>query len=145
MIDYQTDWLYALVFAHADGSWHMCCGSVSKVHWQYLLISEWSSAEDAHCRGEIVRAWVRNDDGLKEISLDQYEQHSKRISGPLFPFIFIRFHISSNRKHVVYNENEASRSGSGCRYIVDGEGASAKLLVDETAGMWISEINDLPK
>lgn len=138
MIDYQNDWLYSLIFAYADRSWHASHRSTNTLDRQHLLISEWSDAADAHCRGETVRTWIRDDDGLNEISLNQYEQCTKRNNAIVFRFILTRFHISSNRKHVVYNQNETPRSGSGCRFIVEGKGSSAKLITDETAGMWIS-------
>ena len=85
-----------------------------------------------------MRAWFRDNDGLNEISIQKYKQHKKKIRGRIYPFILIRFHISPDRRLVVYGQTEASTAGSGCRFIVDGDGASATLRPDPDGGFWIS-------
>jgi hypothetical protein len=143
--DWRTDWLYALIFARAEDSWEEFCRTRNpdSEHWRYGLIAEWSAADDdPHCCGMPVRAWAwtRDDDGLNEISIRQYEQHmsEKKPEEPAYPFVQVAFHISPDRKHVVYSEHPGPKGGWGRRFIVDGEGESASLRPDPDAGGWIS-------
>ena len=108
-------------------------------YWKHVLICEWSAADDSFCCGEPLRAWQRDTDGLMELPIGEYEQQKKEKSrGPMYPYILVDFHIFADRSHVVIGDHQASRAGSGCRYVVEGKGTVAKLAFDATGGAWIS-------
>ena len=136
--DWQTDWLYALVLREAERDWQWCSRVPDRDVWRYVLIEEWSSANDSTCRGKVVRDWVRDGDGRREIGLDEYKQHKRRIRGRIYPFVIMEFHIQPNRERVVLGHRQASTAGTGCRYLVEGQRDEAKLERDPTGGAWIS-------
>src|SRR5262245_20679107 len=139
LADWRSDWLYALVLREADPDWEWCCRVPDGNFWRYVLIEEWSSANDySMCCGKVVRAWVRDADGLREITIDEYKQHKRKIRGRIYPFVIMAFHISADRQRVVLGHRQASTAGTGCRYIVQGQGEGAKLETDPTSGSWIS-------
>lgn len=90
------------------------------------------------CDGDPIRAWTVDDNGVAEISLEELALHKKEIRDRIYPFILIEFHIHRDRKHVVLGHTEASTAGSGCVYRVHRNGPDAKLIPDESFGMWIS-------
>ena len=53
-------------------------------------------------RGEILRNWVRDENGLLEITATEYQKHRKKAKGRWYPFIVISFHIYQDRKKVSY-------------------------------------------
>jgi len=136
--DWRTDWLYTLVLRNAENSWEWCSRAPDGKLCRYVLIEEWSSASDSRCRGKVVRAWIRDAEGLRAISLEEYKQHKRTIRGRIYPFVIMEFHIQPDRKRVVLGDRQASTAGRGCRYLVAGEGDQAKLISDPTGGFWVS-------
>ena len=137
--DWKTDWIYQLVFREVEDAWQQCLHvrkRDSKV-WRYVLVAETTSTFDSVCVGRTVRAWVRDESGLREIGLEEYEQHVKKIRGSIYPFILFTFNISENRQQVAISQREASRAGFGRNYLIEGEGEQAHLVVDAKGG-WIS-------
>jgi hypothetical protein len=86
-----------------------------------------------------LRAWVRNDGGLREISQAEYNRLKGQIRYDFYPFIIMEFHIFADRKRVVLGRRVARNVGAGCRYIVQGEGDERKLGYDPTGGTWFLE------
>jgi hypothetical protein len=135
---WQNDWLYALVLREAEADWEWCNLLPDRDVWRYVLIEEWSSAHGSMCEGKLVRAWVRDSDGLRQISLNEHKRHKRRIRGRIFPFVMMMFHIQPDRTRVVLGHRQANTAGTGCRYLVQGEGVEAKLEFDPSGGGWIS-------
>ena len=136
--DWRNDWLYTLVLREADSAWQWCNQVPERDFWRYVLVEEWSSASGAHCGGEVVRAWIRDGEGLREITMAEYEQQKRRIRGRMYPFILVQFHIEPERTRVILGRREASTAGTGHRYLVRGEGDKASLEGDPTGGAWTS-------
>jgi hypothetical protein len=136
--DWRSDSVYSAIFRKAENAWDHCRRAQNDDHWQYVLIEEWSEAEGPRCGGKIIRAWVRDAKGLQEISLQEYNQQKRKINSPIYPFIIVQFHLPANRKHVVFGTRYASLAGQGTRYVIEGEGDTAKLVPDPTAGFWES-------
>ncbi len=81
---------------------------------------------------------MRDESGLRQIGLEEFEQHQKKIRGSIYPFILFTFDISENRQQVAISQQEASRAGFGQNYLIEGEGEQAHLVVDAKGGGWIS-------
>jgi hypothetical protein len=134
--DWRSDWLYLLILAEAENEWRLCNCDGSH---RYVVIEEWSSAEHgAHCRGQLLRAWIRDTGGLREVSMDEHQQHIDKIDGLIFPFVILKFHVPPVRRRVVIEHHRGSRMGSGSSFRVCGQGQKAQLVFDPTAGAWIS-------
>jgi hypothetical protein len=136
--DWHSDWLYQLVFREVEDAWKWCRRVPNSKAWQYVLVEEWSAARDSMCSGRLVRAWVRDSDGLREISLEEHKQHKRKIHSRIYPFVIVSFHIRPDRRKVVLGRREANTAGRGCGYLVEGEGETARLVRDPAAGFWIS-------
>jgi len=135
---WQNDWLYALVLREAERDWEWC-GQVSDGDvWRYVLVEEWSSANHSKCDGRVVRAWVRDVEGLREIGLDDHKRHRRRIRGRIYPFVIMEFHIYPDRARVALGHRQANTAGAGCRFLVQGEGTEAELEYDPAGGGWRS-------
>ena len=136
--DWQSDWLYRLIFQEAEDNWEMCERNKNSDYWQYVLIEEWSSADGAHCRGELLQLWLRDAQGLRQIPLESRKEHQRKIKSRIFPFILISFHIHPDRTRVVFCHREANTSGMGRRYMVIGDHDNATLEVVPSGGFWRS-------
>ncbi len=81
--DWKTDWIYQLVFREVEDAWQQCLHvrKHDSKAWQYVLVAETTSTFDSVCVGRRVRAWVRDESGLREIGLEEFEQHEKKIRG----------------------------------------------------------------
>ena len=145
---WQNDWLYALVLRKAQPRWEQGDHVPEEEREERrkgektedYLIGEWSSAEVelGMCRGTVVRAWMRDQDGLRQISLEEYEQHRAKIGGLRFPFVLMQFHILSNRERVVLGKTRGMLAGWGRTYLVVEHGDNASLEPDPAGGAWIS-------
>jgi hypothetical protein len=144
MPEWRGDWLYALILRQCEEYWGRCNLFPDEDWWRYVLIEEWSDAEKAWCRGEVVRAWVRDAQGLREITLRELRRHIRLIRPRrlihcrFFPFILVRFHIHGDRQRVALGFLEAGTAGGGWTFLVRGEGESAELEWDQSGGAWTS-------
>jgi len=138
LADWRDDWLYALVFRRVEQNWESCSRVRDRDVWQYVLVGEWSTADKVMCRGEVVRAWVRDEDGLREVTPDEYGRHKRRIRGRIYPFVLVSFHIHPDRQRVVFGVRQASTAGIGGQYLVRGEGETGELEADPEGGFWRS-------
>lgn len=140
--DWRGDWLYALALRRADDAWRSRCDRAPKRDmWRYVLVGEWSRGGGGMCGGELVRAWVRDDAGLREISRAEYRRRQRGASLPGSHFlrcVLVQFHIRSDRTRVILGQREATLSGHGGEYLVVGEGADAELVPDPEGGRWVS-------
>lgn len=137
--DWRTDSLYRLVFQKVETeAWKFCRHNTDSEYWQYVLIEEWSSAEYTQCSGHLLRAWVRNARGLKQIPLWVHSKRIGRIRDSIFPFVIVSFYLDSSRNYVVYCQREAHTAGHGERYRVTGTSDNPELVGDPSGGFWIS-------
>jgi hypothetical protein len=136
--DWRTDWLYGLVLRDAERHWEWCSQVPDGKAWRYVVIEEWSSASASMCCGKVVRAWIRDVEGLREIGLQEYKQQKRTIHSRIYPFVLMAFHIHPDRQRVVLGHRQASTAGRGCRYLVEGQGDGATLAPDATGGFWVS-------
>jgi hypothetical protein len=137
--NWRDDWLYNHVLREAEKMWEWCGQVPGREVWKYVLVEEFSEADDCMCGGDVVRAWVRGPEGLREISLEEHQQHQRQLEEhDPYPFVLFDFHVRSNRKGVVIGWVQGTLCGSGTGYLVEGEGAGATLVPDPAAGGWIS-------
>src|SRR4051812_26377400 len=96
--EWKTDWLYALVFKELD-SWCSCADPE-----YFYLIAEHDADNGSQCTGSIIRAWLRDQDGMKEISIDEHLALKKlRHDESRFRYeCLAHFHIQPDRQHIVY-------------------------------------------
>jgi hypothetical protein len=98
--DWNTDWLYAMIFREVDKNWDEIRQPPSRpnaITWSYILVEEWSSAEGPECKGTLQKVWIRNEDGLHEITGEEHAEHKRKIQSSIFPFVTMSFHIHSDR------------------------------------------------
>jgi hypothetical protein len=137
--DWQTDWLYALVLQRAEGYLDRCNIDPDRDAWKYVLIEEYPEAQGSRCQGDVVRAWVRDESGLREIALEEDAQLTFELEQySIYPFILVMFHILPDRRRVVFGFMQGSRGGAGWRDLVQGEGEEATLDSDPSGGLWMS-------
>lgn len=135
-LDWRTDGIYQLVLQKVEKTWLDWCKPDAKF-WRYVLVEEYSLATRSHS-GNMVRGWVRDENGLREISLEEYKQHRRKIHGRIFPFVLVSFHIHANRQRITIKTLQASTADTGGEYLIEGEGDAAKLVFDPEGGFWIS-------
>lgn len=74
-----ADAFYRLVFAEVERQWEDYCTGLHPRAWQYVLVGEWSAASGPLCSGTLLRAWVRDAGGLREIAPAEYREHRRKI------------------------------------------------------------------
>src|SRR5262249_42712440 len=79
--DWRSDWLYSLILREADKAWDWCQSVPGRNGWKYVLVEEYSSGDDSMCRGDVIRAWVRDEGGLRPISLAEHLEHQRKLEG----------------------------------------------------------------
>lgn len=136
--DWRNDWLYTLLLGKAEEHWDFCLRSPDKKLCQYVLIAECASASERQCGNDVVRAWIRDVAGLREITVKEFRKHKSRIRGRIYPFVLMDFHIEPNRVRVVLGVRMASTAGFGGRFLVQGNGDRAELVDDPMGGPWVS-------
>jgi hypothetical protein len=136
--DWRTDLVYKLVFTKVEDSWKFSKRNKNPKIWQYVLIEEWSAAEGGHCRGKVLRLWIRDAQGLRQIRTRHYTQYRSQLGSGNFPFIINSFHISLDKTCIVFCHREAHLAGQGGRYIVAGGPNKPELLPDPSGGFWRS-------
>ena len=126
--DWQTDWLYCVILREAEKAWDWCQTVPGRDVWKYVLVEEYWSGDDSRCRGDVIRAWVRDEGGLRQISLAEHGEHQRKLEGKdIYPFIMVQFHVHPDRKHVVIGQSQAMLAGSGTGYLIEGSGREARL------------------
>ncbi len=136
--DWRSDWLYRIIFRKAESSWEFCKRNKDPNYWQYVLIEEWSSAQRAFCGGTLLRLWLHDAQGLRQIPLRSRAEHQRKIHDRIFPFVIISFHIYPDKTRVVYCHREANTAGRGKCYKVVGDDDNAVLVADPLGGFWVS-------
>src|SRR5262249_45271363 len=137
-VDWQSDWLYSLILREADKAWDWCQSAPGDL-WKYVVIEEYSSGDDSMCQGDVIRAWVRDESGLRQISLAEHAEHQRKLEGKdIYPFVMLHFHVPVDRRHVIIGQSQAALVGSGTGYLVEGTGRDAMLVPDPEAGFWVS-------
>ncbi len=132
------DWLYNLILGKAEKYWEVQ-KRISNEHGKYVLIAERSSERDGHYTGDVVQSWIRDKEGLREISLNEHAKHTDKIhNSDIYPFILMQFYIFPDRQCVIIGTQEASRSGSGGEFIVQVNEGKAKLEPDVHGSFWVS-------
>ena len=141
-LDWRNDWLYTLILQEVERVWREWCGSRTRDPdvAAYVVAAEWSSRKGARCRGEVVRAWIRDAARLMEITVADYGQHMQKLDPPrpIKPFILVQFNIDPDRQLIAFGETYGPLAGRGWCYRVRGEGPEASLEVDPSGDRWIS-------
>jgi hypothetical protein len=136
--DWRSDWVYKLIFEQAETAWKHCEINHDPDIWQYILIEEWSSSKDGVCKGTVLRLWVRDAKGLREVPVQSHAKHLSKIKARIFPFIIVEFHIYPDKSGVVVGQQEANTAGHGGSYLIHGGPEKAELVPDPSGGFWIS-------
>jgi len=139
--DWRDDWLYALVLYKAEDLWQQWRNPARDPDIAaYVLVEEWSSRQGIRCSGELAHVWVRDADGLREITVIEREQHRQKLfpPRPINPFVLLQFYVEPDRQSILYVLTFGIRAASGGWYKVQGAGQQARLEPDMTRGMWIS-------
>jgi hypothetical protein len=137
--DWQNDWLYSVILQEAEKAWDWCRLVPGREVWKYVLIEEYSSGDDSMCQGDVIRAWVRDEVGLRQISLAEHAEHQGKLKGKdIYPFVVFHFQVHPDRRHVIIGQTQAMLAGSGTGYFVEGSGPGARLVPDPEAGFWVS-------
>jgi hypothetical protein len=144
-VDWKNDWLYLLILREAEEQWTRYRPVPDADYWQYVLVEEFSSSEGSRCAGHVLRAWKRDEIGLRKISLKEHKQHERKLEiwqrkrdSRFFPYILVVFHVFPDRQRVVKGFHHANTAGKGGCYLVRGDGTSAKLIPDPDGGFWVS-------
>ena len=136
-IDWKSDWLYKLILIKADGYWKWC--KPDDKSCQYVLVEETSTVYRGIPVGDTIRSWIRDANGLREISAKEYAKHIEKIDDRFFPFIRMTFYIFPDREHVSIGESSSGSYGAGRKYIVRRHNDTAQLEPgpDDTRWSWI--------
>ena len=127
--DWQSDGLYQLILQQAEELWKHC--KPGKVDWhQYVLIAEKITEHAGYCIGETVHAWIRDSNGLREISVEEHLHHITKITDHSFPFILMEFYIFPTRERVIIQNRGSTRNARGMQCKIQSDGKTIKLIPD---------------
>lgn len=136
-IYWQSDPLYKLILHKAEELWRWC--KPDDQYSQYVLIEETSDEYEGIPAGNTIRSWIRDTNGVREISKRELAQHIEKIEDSYSPFIRMTFYVFPDREHVSIGESTRGRSGMGVQYVVRRYNDIAKLEPDPdgTSSGWI--------
>lgn len=83
-----------------------------------MLIAEWSAASENSLTGDRIRMWVRDADGLRSITAEEYERYESP-NAMLRQFSSFDFHVCDDGTHVVWSQVWGPMSACGGRCAVD--------------------------
>jgi hypothetical protein len=139
---WRKDWLYDAVFRQVDRE---CLESGvprldGRGRGMPVLVLEYERSADDHVCGRVGRGWMRDERGLIELDADQRSLLLAHLWDDTEDgrMQLVRFHISPDRRRVVWGWHGASIAGQGTTLIVEGIGVEARLVRDPTAGLWRS-------
>jgi hypothetical protein len=75
--EWRSDWLYSLVFKELENHWSMPIKPTAPDDISYVLFEEWSADDGGDCTGVVIRAWVRDENGVNEITLQEHSEYIK--------------------------------------------------------------------
>lgn len=133
--------LYASIFAIADEQWDFFCrdNEPDSEVWRFVLVEEYVADDGCECAGPVLRAWCRDDAGLREMTESERLDHRGRATGRRnYPFALLTFRIRSGRDRVVLGVRHATTAGTGGQYLVERVGEQLKLTPDPDGGFWVS-------
>ncbi len=130
-------WLRDLVFREIERKWEHA-QSKKGGDDRYLLIAECSGKWTGMFHGLIVRAWIRDHDGLRQISIREYQRHVQRTrQGEPWPLVLVSFNFDNAQRKVALSYIQAGRLGHGDEYDVVGNDKDAKLVKNSRHGGFI--------
>ncbi len=122
----DTDWLYELIFEKVERNWKICELSKRTQRWSYVLAEEYRTTNTGE--SVVTRAWIRDVDGLREISLEEHFSHKRIMFREiLYPFILFSFRVDSRHGRFLLNEAGDQSCGFGAAYRIEGMGEEASL------------------
>lgn len=137
---WRGDRLYDVLLQEADAQWESLCraGFAGGERWGFVMVEEYV-AEDGGgmCAGPVLRAWRRDDRGLREIDEGERVAHRNAWGNCTFPFVWGQFRIRPDRHGVALGWMHMARAGSGGVYAVRWNGG-VPLLVEQEGDWWIS-------
>jgi hypothetical protein len=141
----------ALVMERADVVWRNFCGPVGETRLlHYVLVEEYFAPGRTTGGAPPQRTWIRDEAGLRAISLAEHTGHKRKINSSIYPFVIVRFHINVEAQRVEFGMVTGSRSGRGCTYMIGrssgkennggqaNEGGEECLVPAPDGMMWIS-------
>jgi len=127
--NWQSDSLYRLILQQAEELWKNCKPGL--VDWyQYVLIAEKITEHAGYCIGDTIHAWIRDSNGLREISVEEHIHHIARVTDDVFPFILMEFYVFPNRERVIIQRRGSNKDARGLQLTIQREGKNIKLIPD---------------
>jgi hypothetical protein len=142
-MSWKSDWLYKLIFIEVEQLW-----STAQKQGQgkfgpapELLYIQQHTAFTENillCSGAIACLWSYDGVVYQEIPEGRTIIHNQTIQGMFFTHGSVRFHITPDRKTVVWNHFLGPRYGRGKAFDVKGQGRTGRLMQSTTYNEWIS-------
>lgn len=141
---WKSDWLYNLVFNEVERLWTQVQKegtgkfgfAPERFYVQQFENADW---QELNCLPPIIRSWIF--DGLvptllsnssKPLAIDQTSRGMFFVSGT------VHFHISNNRKEILWTYRLGRRYGRGMVFSVEGQGKASSLQRNASFGEWVS-------
>lgn len=137
----QDDPLYGLIFGMADEQWEFYCRDrePDSDALRFVLVEEYGADDGCECKGPVLRAWCREDPGLREITEAERLAHRRATAGRVFyPFALLTFRIHPKGDRVVLGLRHAARAGIGGQYLVSRNDGRLQIVPDPEGGFWRS-------
>ena len=125
--DWQSDPLYKLILQQAEELWKNCKPGI--VDWyQYVLVAEKITEHSGYCIGDTTRAWIRDSNGLREISVEEHIHHIAKVTDDFYPFILMEFYIFPERERVIIQRRGSNKDARGMQLSIQRAGKNIKLV-----------------
>lgn len=139
---WRDDPVYGLIFRVVEDDWKGYCHGrdPGRPAWQFVLVEEYVADDGCHVQGPVVRAWRRDDNGLREMTEAERVDARRRVGAEdrLFPFVLVTFRIGPAADRVVLGQRQADTAGIGEVYVVRSDGDRLELVPDPEGGFWRS-------
>lgn len=106
---------YVAVRRAVEEEWERCEFTGAGSGLRFVLASEWSDATSKYPDGSLVRAWIRDGSGLRQITVQEFDNvvpESKEPGGGL-GYVNLAFHVCADGRHVVYTASAGGRGYFG--------------------------------
>ena len=151
---WRTDWLYRKVFSLIEAVWRQAHPEIdpdippqlgSPPNLFCVFEHESADTKEAFCSGTVKRAWRY--DGTEMVPVlpaqgDERLRLERRTPVPLGQMYFrtgvFRFHISEDRKRIVFEYLVGPQYGRGYAYTVHRQGRTGTFGSDPARSCWIS-------
>jgi hypothetical protein len=145
---WKTDWLYRLLFSEVARLWNRASKEAAsspegeESSPEAFLIREFTQGDtrNSRCLPPVRRQWIYRGESFEEITnADAYKHtNDETIRGMFFTTSSIAFHITPDRKQVIFLYALGPRYGKGRVYLVHHQGSQGSLIPDQNAIGWIA-------